>query len=87
MTDNIRTNALTLLWASMASLQLTTDPTLSVRLMQDAIDLYGNKVVQDLTAELLMANGQSEYDIVLIKGSNSSLTRNLALKLLNNRRV
>lgn len=68
MTDNIRTNALTLLWASMASLQLTTDPTLSVRLMQDAIDLYGNKVVQDLTAELLMANGQSEYDIVLIKG-------------------
>ena len=26
-------------------------------------------------------------DIVLIKGSNSSLTRNLALKLLKNRRL
>ena len=67
MTDENRNNALILLWASMSSLQLTTDPTMSLDIMQDAIELYGNKMVQLLTTELLVANHTSASDIKKVK--------------------
>lgn len=67
MTDENRNNALILLWASMSSLQLTTDPTMSLDIMQDAIELYGNKMVQLLTTELLVANRTSASDIKKVK--------------------
>ena len=67
MTDENRNNALILLWASMSSLQLTTDPTMSLDIMQDAIELYGNKMVQLLTTELLVANRTSATDIKKVK--------------------
>jgi hypothetical protein len=67
LTDENRNNALILLWASMSSLQLTTDPTMSLDIMQDAIELYGNKMVQLLTTELLVANRTSASDIKKVK--------------------
>jgi len=67
LTDENRKNALILLWASMSSLQRTTDPTMSVGIMQDAIELYGNKTVQLLTTELLVANRTSAADIKKVK--------------------
>ena len=48
MTDENREEVLTLLWASMSSLQLTTDPYMSVLLMQEAVAKYGNSLVQKL---------------------------------------
>lgn len=67
MTDENRNRALTLLWASMTSLQLTTDPTMSVKIMQDCIEECGNNMVQQLTSELLMADEESSYDIKIVK--------------------
>jgi len=67
LTSENRKNALILLWASMSSLQLTTDPSLSMDLMQDAVDLYGSNTVQLLTAELLVANRTSASDIKKVK--------------------
>ena len=62
-----REEALIMLWASMTSLQLTTDPTMSVQIMQDCIQGYGNSMVQQLTSELLMATETSSEDIKLVK--------------------
>ena len=45
-----------MLWASMTSLQLTTDPTMSIQIMQDCIEQFGNDIVQTLTSELLIAD-------------------------------
>lgn len=56
-----------MLWASMTSLQLTTDPTMSVQIMQDCIEKHGNNIVQQLTSELLMADEESSYDIKIVK--------------------
>ena len=67
MTDENRKKALIMLWASMTSLQLTTDPTMSVQIMQDCIEDYGNSMVQQLTSELLMADEESSYDIKIVK--------------------
>ena len=68
MTDSNRTQALRMVWASMTALQLTTDPYLSVMILQDAIDAYGNDMIQTLTAELILANETSDDDIKLVKG-------------------
>ena len=67
MTDNDRKKALIMLWASMTSLQLTTDPTMSIQIMQDCIEEFGNDIVQILTSELLIADESSSYDIKVIK--------------------
>jgi len=67
LTDENRKKALIMLWASMTSLQLTTDPTMSVQIMQDCIEDYGNSMVQQLTSELLMADEESSYDIKIVK--------------------
>ena len=67
MTSDNRKEALVMLWASMTSLQLTTDPTMSVQIMQDCIAEHGNNVVQQLTSELLMADEESSYDIKIVK--------------------
>ncbi len=67
MTDENREEVLTLLWASMSSLQLTTDPYMSVLLMQEAVAKYGNSLVQKLTAELLIADKSSAQDIKVVK--------------------
>ena len=67
MTDENRKKALIMLWASMTSLQLTTDPTMSIQIMQDCIQEYGNDIVQQLTSELLMADEESSYDIKIVK--------------------
>jgi len=68
LTDSNRTQALRMVWASMISLQLTTDPYLSVMILQDAIDAYGSDMIQTLTAELILANETSDDDIKLVKG-------------------
>lgn len=67
MISEDRKSALILLWASMSSLQLTTDPTMSMDLMQDAVELYGSNMVQLLTTELLVANRTSAADIKKVK--------------------
>ena len=67
MTDEDRRKALVMLWASMTSLQLTTDPTMSIQIMQDCIEEFGNDIVQILTSELLIADESSSYDIKVIK--------------------
>ena len=67
MTNEDRRRALVMLWASMTSLQLTTDPTMSIQIMQDCIEEFGNDIVQILTSELLIADESSSYDIKVIK--------------------
>ena len=67
MTDEDRRKALVMLWASMTSLQLTTDPTMSIQIMQDCIEQFGNDIVQTLTSELLIADESSPYDIKIVK--------------------
>lgn len=67
MTDEDRRKALVMLWASMTSLQLTTDPTMSIQIMQDCIEQFGNDIVQILTSELLIADESSSYDIKVVK--------------------
>ena len=67
MTNNDRKKALIMLWASMTSLQLTTDPTMSIQIMQDCIEEYGNDIVQTLTSELLIADETSSHDIKVVK--------------------
>ena len=67
MTNDDRKKALIMLWASMTSLQLTTDPTMSVQIMQDCIEQYGNDIVQTLTTELLIADESSSDDIKAVK--------------------
>ena len=67
MTDEDRRKALVMLWASMTSLQLTTDPTMSIQIMQDCIEQFGNDIVQTLTSELLIADESSSYDIKIVK--------------------
>ena len=67
MTDEDRRKALVMLWASMTSLQLTTDPTMSIQIMQDCIEEYGNDIVQTLTSELLIADETSSHDIKVVK--------------------
>ena len=67
MTDNDRKKALIMLWASMTSLQLTTDPTMSIQIMQDCIEEFGNDIVQTLTSELLIADETSSHDIKVVK--------------------
>jgi acetone carboxylase gamma subunit len=56
-----------MLWASMTSLQLTTDPTMSIQIMQDCIEEFGNDIVQTLTSELLIADETSSHDIKVVK--------------------
>jgi hypothetical protein len=53
----------------MASLQITSDPTLSVDILQDAVEEYGNELVQELTIEMIMANEDSSHDIKTIKAN------------------
>ena len=67
MTDEDRRKALVMLWASMTSLQLTTDPTMSIQIMQDCIEEFGNDIVQTLTSELLIADETSSHDIKVVK--------------------
>ena len=67
MTDEDRRKALVMLWASMTSLQLTTDPTMSIQIMQDCIEQFGNDIVQTLTSELLIADETSSHDIKVVK--------------------
>jgi acetone carboxylase gamma subunit len=67
LTDNDRKKALIMLWASMTSLQLTTDPTMSIQIMQDCIEEFGNDIVQTLTSELLIADETSSHDIKVVK--------------------
>jgi len=68
LTDSNRTQALRMVWASMISLQLTTDPYLSVMILQDAIEVHGNDMISTLTAELILANETSDDDIKIVKG-------------------
>tara|TARA_Y100000310_G_scaffold305107_1_gene344931 strand:+ start:5643 stop:5903 length:261 start_codon:yes stop_codon:yes gene_type:complete len=68
LTDSARAQALNMVWASMMALQVTTDPYLSVMILQDAVKAYGNEMVQTLTAELILANEASQADIKLVKG-------------------
>lgn len=67
-----------MIWASMVSLQTTSDPAMSVDILQDAIEAYGNDLVQDLTVELILANQESAADIKKVKGC---LTLNLLNKM------
>lgn len=67
-----------MIWASMVSLQTTSDPAMSVDILQDAIEKYGNDLVQDLTLELILANKESAADIRRVKGC---LTLNLLNKM------
>lgn len=68
MSDSTRAQALRMVWASMVALQLTTDPYLSVIILQDAIEVYGNDMIQTITAELILANKKSSNDILVVKG-------------------
>ncbi len=69
MNNENRSKALFLIWASMSSLQVTSDPEMSVTILQDAIEEYGNDLVQELTVELIMANEESASDIKKVKAN------------------
>ena len=60
-------------------------------LLKIALDKICNKNILSMdnmdSIIKFVKNNLNNNDIVLIKGSNSSLTRNLALKLLKNRRL